>query len=90
MQSVNHFVTFLVDLSSWEAKIDEDQESTHHDDPCSSEEELLGEATDEEQNCYYQEHTENGDGVLTIGCIGIYHYHILKTQFTAIRQSMHM
>ena len=74
MQSVNNF---LVDLSSWEAKIDEDQESTHHGDTCSSEEELLGEATGEEQDCFYQEHTEYGDGVLTIGCIGIYHYHIL-------------
>ena len=90
MQSVNHFVTFQVDLSSWEAKIDEDQESTPHGDTCSSEEELLGEATGEEQDCSYQERTEYGDGVLTIGCIGIYHNHILWTLFTAIPQSLHM
>ena len=66
-----NLLSFLVDLSSWEAKIEEDQDVSYHDN-C-SEEELEGEIHVHDVDCSYQEETEFKKGVLTIGCIGNFH-----------------
>ena len=76
-----------VDLSSWEVKIEEDQDVDHHDN--SFGEELEGEATAEDHNCSYQEHDRYKEGVLTIGCIGKCVFYILHLNLRVLFCSKH-
>ena len=70
----NHFtfslyaLVFLVNLSSWRDKIEEDEGVLHGEDE-EGEEEVKDSADDNPDHTYHK-HEAFKDGILTIGCVG--------------------